>query len=68
MEIKKFPFSTGGTGDILENIEATHKYFIEMLVLILTEFVTSLNTSHISHIDIVCKVEVEGCGAIEHIH
>ena len=50
-----------GTADILDYIEATHKSFIEMLVLVLTEFVTSLNTGHISYIKIVCKVEVEGC-------
>ena len=59
-----------GTGDILDNIEVTHATFIEMLVYVLTEFVTSLNASHISHIEIVCKVKVEvgGCGDIEHIH
>ena len=57
-----------GTGDILDHIEATHKSFIEMLVLVFTEFVTSLNASHINHIDIVCKVEVEGYIDIKHIH
>ena len=58
----------GGTGDILDYIEATYVSFIEMLVYVLTEFVTSLNASHISHIEIVCKVEVGGCGDIENIH
>ena len=58
----------GGTGDILDYIEATHASFIEMLVYVLTEFVTSLNASHISHIKIVCKVEVGGCGDIKHIY
>ena len=57
-----------GTVDILDDIEPTHVSFIEMLVYVLTEFVTSLNASHISHIKIVCKVEVWGCGDIEHIY
>ena len=58
----------GGTGDILDYIEATYESFNEMLVYVLTDFVTSLNASHISHIEIICKVEVWGCGDIKHIH
>ena len=58
----------GGTPDILDYLEATYASFIEMLVYVLTEFVSSLNASHISHIEIVCKVEVGGCGDIKHIH
>ena len=57
-----------GTGGLLDYIEATHESFIEVLVHVLTKFVTSLNASHISHIKIICEVEVRGCGDIEHIH
>ena len=58
----------GLVGNILDNIEAKHVSFIEMLVYVLTEFVTSFNASHISHIKTFCKVEVRGCGDIEHIY
>ena len=58
----------GGTGNILDYIEAIHAFFIEMLVYVLTEFVTSLNASHISNIEFFFKVEVWVCGDIKNIH
>ena len=78
MEIKKFLYRSdkffimAGTDDILlDHIEATHEFFIEILVHFLTEFVTSLNESDISHIEIVFEVinqnvEFWCCGVTKH--
>ena len=46
----------GGTGDILDYIEATHWPFIEVLVYFLTEFVPSLNESGISPLEILFEM------------
>ena len=47
----------GGIGDILDHIEATNELFIELMVHVLTEFVTSLNESSISNFEIVFEVK-----------
>ena len=61
----------GGIGDLLDHIEATHEPFIGVLVHVLTEFVTSLEESGISHLKIVFKVvnqnvELWCCGVTKH--